>query len=193
VRQALVAIQEVMGENGLTAVLRLAGLEQFIDNLPPDDLTPAIQASEYAQLNAAIETFYGRGGRGMLQRIGKASFQYAVREQSALLGIAGVALKLLPPKQRIRFILNGMANALKKTNPELHIEVGETDDGVVYTAHICSVCYGRHSQQPICHLYVGSIVEAVGWVTGVDHHVSETHCIAKGDPYCRFEVRDALD
>lgn len=193
VRQALVAIQEVMGENGLTAVLRLADLEQFIHNLPPDDLTPAIKSSEYARLNAAIETFYGRGGPGMLRRIGKASFQYAVREQSALLGLAGVALKLLPPKQRIRFILNGMANALKKANPELDIEVEETDDGVIYTAHICSVCYGRHSQKPICHLYVGSITEAARWATGVAHHVVETHCIAKGDPYCRFEVGDTPD
>jgi len=192
VRQALVAIEEVIGENGLKAVLRSAGLEQFIDNLPPDDLNPAIKSSDYAQLNAAIETFYGRGGRGVLRRIGKASFQYALREQAALLGLAGVALKLLPQKQRVRFILNGMANALKKSNPQLDVGVEEMDDCIVYVTHTCAVCYGRQSQGPVCHLYVGSLGEAARWATGTEHDVAETDCIAKGDPYCRFEVREAL-
>ena len=45
----------------------------------------------------------------MLRRIGKASFQYAVREQAALLGVAGVALKLLPEKQRMRFEVDATA------------------------------------------------------------------------------------
>ncbi|MCK7481556.1 MAG: hypothetical protein M0C28_33550 [Candidatus Moduliflexus flocculans] len=54
-----------------------------------------------------------------MRRIGKASFQYAVREQAALLGVAGVALKLLPERQRIKFILNSTADALKKSNPQV--------------------------------------------------------------------------
>ena len=76
VRQALVSAQEVMGENGLNTVLRTSGLERFIGNFPPDNLEPAIQTSDYARLNEVIEEFYGRGGRGMLRRIGKASFQH---------------------------------------------------------------------------------------------------------------------
>jgi bacteriochlorophyll 4-vinyl reductase len=187
-RQALVAVEEVMGKNGLNAVLRMSSLERYIDNLPPDDLNPSVKSSDYARLNEAIESFYGRGGRGMLRRIGKASFQYAVREQSALLGLAGVALKLLPRKQQMRFILNSMANALKKTNRQVQVEVEEADNTFVYVARTCSVCYGRQSDKPICHLYVGSIGEAVRWATGQPYQVQETHCIAKGDPYCRFEV-----
>lgn len=193
VRQALIAAQEVMGENGLHAVLRTSGLEQFIGNLPPDDLNPSIPASAYARLNAAIEEFYGRGGRGMLRRIGKASFQYAVREQAALLGIAGAALKLLPEKQRIKFILNSMVNALKKSNPQVEARVEESGGRVAYIESTCAICHSRESQEPICHLYVGSIGEAVQWATGHAHEIIETHCLAKGDPYCRFEVGDVKD
>ena len=120
VRQALTSAQEVMGDHGLTTVLKTCGLERFVGNYPPNNLEPAIQASQYAKFNEAIEAFYGRGGKGILRRIGKASFQYGVREQSALLGVAGVALKLLPERQRIKFILNGMADALKKSNPEVN-------------------------------------------------------------------------
>lgn len=188
VRQALVSSQEVMGENGLNAVLRASGLEQYAGNFPPNDLEPSIQASQYARLNAAIEEFYGRGGRGMLQRIGRASFQYGVREQSALLGLAGVALKLLPERQRIKFILNSVAGALKKSNPQVQAWVEEAGDRIAYLESTCAICQGRTSDTPLCHLYVGSLSEALRWATGHAYEIVETHCLAKGDAYCRFEV-----
>lgn len=191
VRQFLVASEEVMGKNGLDTVLRTSGLERFVDNLPPDNLEPSIQTSQYAQLNEAIEKFYGRGGRGMLRRIGKASFQYAVREQAALLGLAGVALKLLPTKQRIKFILNALVNALKKSNPQVEAWVDESGSNLAYVDATCGICHGRQSASPICYLYIGSIGEAVQWATGQEFEIIETHCTAKGDPYCRFEVGEA--
>ena len=191
VRQALISAQEVMGDNGLNAVLRTSGLERFIGNLPPNNLEPSIQASQYAKLNQAIEEFYGRAGKGMLRRIGKTSFQYGVKEQAALLGVAGVALKLLPEKQRIKFILNGMVDALKKSNPQVNAWVDESGDRLAYIESTCAICHSRQSQTPICYLYVGSISEAVLWATGKEHEVIETHCLAKGDSYCRFEVGEA--
>ena len=191
VRQALVSAQEVMGDNGLNTVLRTCGLERFIGNFPPNNLEPSIQASQYAKLNEAIEAFYGRGGKGILRRIGKASFQYGVREQAALLGVAGVALKLLPEKQRIKFILNGLADALKKSNPNVKAWMDESGDRLAYIESTCAICYGRHSETPICYLYAGSINEAVLWATGREYEIAETHCLAKGDEYCRFEVGEA--
>lgn len=193
VRQALTSAQEVMGENGLNAVLRTSGLEQFIGNFPPNNIEPSIQASQYAKLNEAIEQFYGRGGRGMLKRIGKASFQYAVREQAALLGLAGVALKLLPERQKIKFILNSMAGALKKSNPQVEAWVDDSGARIAYLESTCAICQGRHGEKPICYLYTGSIGEAVQWATGKEFEILETHCCAKGDPYCRFEVGEARE
>lgn len=191
VRQALISAEEVMGANGMHAVLRASGLDRYIDNLPPNNMEPAIQTSDYARLNQAVEDFYGRGGRGMLRRIGKASFQYGIREQAALLGIAGVAMKLLPEKQRIKFILNAMVNALKKSNSEVDAWVDEQGERLAYVDKTCAICWGRESQTSICHLYIGSITEAVQLATGVEHEIIETHCLAKGDEYCRFEVGEA--
>lgn len=191
VRQALISAEEVMGANGMHAVLRASGLERYIDNLPPNNMEPAIKTSDYARLNQAIEDFYGRGGRGMLRRVGKASFQYGIREQAALLGIAGAAVKLLPEKQRIKFILTAMVNALKKSNSEVDAWVDDQGEKLAYVDRSCAICWGRESQASICHLYIGSITEAVQWVTGVEHEVIETHCLAKGNEYCRFEVGEA--
>ena len=193
VRQALTSMEEVMGEHGLNAILKSCGLDKFVDNYPPNDLEPSIKATQYAQLNQAIEDFYGRGGRGMLIRVGKASFQYGVREQAALLGIAGVALKVMPEKKRIKFILNGMADALKKSNPEVDAYLDESDGKLAYVESTCAICNGRHSETSICYLYVGSVSEAVKWATGKDYEIIETHCIAKGDEYCRFEVGEARE
>lgn len=191
VRQALTSAQEVMGDNGLNTVLHTCGLDRFVGNFPPNNLEPAIQASQYARFNEAIEAFYGRGGKGILRRIGKASFQYGVREQAALLGVAGVALKLLPERQRIKFILNGMADALKKSNPEVNAWVDESSDRLAYIESTCAICHSRRSATSICYLYVGSIGEAVQWATGKEFEIVETHCRAKGDEYCRFEVGEA--
>jgi len=191
VRQALTSAQEVMGDKGLNAVLRTSGLERFIDNFPPNNLEPSIQASQYARLNQAIEDFYGRAGKGMLRCIGKASFQYGVREQAALLGVAGVAIKLLPERQRIKFILNAVSDALKKSNPQVNAWVDDRGERLAYLDDTCAICHSRHAETPICYLYVGSISEAVKWATGKEYEIVETHCLAKGDPYCRFEVGEA--
>lgn len=193
VRQALTSAQEVMGDHGLNTVLKTCGLERFVGNFPPNNLEPAILASQYAKFNEAIEAFIGRGGKGILRRIGKASFQYGVREQSALLGVAGVALKLLPEKQRIKFILNGVADALKKSNPNVNAWVDESGERIAYIEATCAICQDRESVTPICYLYAGSISEAVAWATGKEFEVTETHCLARGDEYCRFEVGAARE
>src|SRR5512142_2720509 len=140
VRQALVSAQEVMGENGLNAVLRSMDLERFIGNFPPNDTQPGIKTVEYAKFNEAIESFYGRGGKGMLRRIGKASFQYGVREQGALMGVAGAAIKLMPQRQRIKFVLNAMVNALKKTNDQVNAWVEDEGGKLAYCESTCAIC-----------------------------------------------------
>ncbi len=193
VRQALAAAEEVMGTNGLNAVLRLSNLDSFVNNLPPDNLEPAIKATEYAQFNQAIEDFYGRGGQGMLKRIGKASFQYAINEQPALLGVAGTALKLSPQKQRIKFILNSMVSALTKSNPQVEAWVEDEEDTLAYIESSCAICHSRKSDKEICYLYLGSLGEAIEWATGKTYEITETHCMAKGDPHCRFEIGEALE
>jgi len=104
-----------------------------------------------------------------------------------------VALKLLPEKQRIKFILNGMIDALKKTNPQIDARLDEGGERLAYIESTCAICHGRHADTPICYLYVGSISEAIRWATGKEHDVVETHCLAKGDPYCRFEVGEARE
>lgn len=187
-RQAILAIGEVMGEQGLKVVLRQAGLERYVNELPPNDLGQDIPSVEYAALNRAVEEFYGRAGKGMLQRIGRASFRYGIEEQATLMGVAGTALKLMPQKTRIKFILGQVAKSLMSVNENTYIELRETPQGFVFADFTCDICCCRRAEQPVCHLYVGSIVEAVKWATGHDYEVREIECRAMGAEACHFLV-----
>ena len=187
-RQAIMAIGQVMGQRGLKVVLREAGLERYVDELPPDDLEQDISTVDYAALNQAVEEFYGRAGKGMLQRIGRASFRYGVEEQATLMGVAGAAIKLMPQKTRIKFILTQMAKSLMDVNQDTTIEVQETPQGFVFADCTCGVCCCRKAEHPICHLYIGSISEAVKWATGQEYEVREIECRATGAEACRFLV-----
>jgi predicted hydrocarbon binding protein len=85
-----------------------------------------------------------------------------------------------------------MVSALKKTNPQVDAWVEETNAHIFFCESTCAICHGRKNTQPICHLYIGSIGEAVRWATGQELMITETHCLAKGDPYCRFEVGEEV-
>ena len=92
-----------------------------------------------------------------------------------------------------KFILNSMANALKKSNPQVEAWVEDKDGKIAYIESTCAICHSRKSEKPICYLYLGSLGEAVEWATGKTYKITETHCMSKGDPYCRFEVGEVLE
>lgn len=187
-RQAILAVEEVMGANGLNVVLKEAGLSRYVGSYPPNNLDTGALAKEYAMLNESIEHFYGRAGKGMLRRIGRTSFQWGIKEQAAVLGVAGVALRVMPRRARARFILTNLAKALMDTNPEVLITVGEQDDKFIVDNYSCSICHTRHSDRPCCHLFAGTLEEAIRWATGAEPVIAEALCKAKGDSMCRFEV-----
>ncbi|MFQ5398676.1 MAG: V4R domain-containing protein [Anaerolineae bacterium] len=192
--QMIRGVEEVLGTNGLNAVLRLSGLERYIGNPPPNNLEFGILASEYARLNEAIEEFTGRAGKGMLHRIGRAAFRWGVREQSAVMGLAGIAMKALPIRLRKRAILLAIRKGLMDVVEYGLIDVREEEGVLIFSDYACTICHLRHSDdQPICHQYVGSLAEAMAYATGKDFRefdVVETHCRARGEGVCRFEIRD---
>ena len=48
------AIEEVMGKNGLNAILNLAGLAHLIDNYPPDNFDKEFDFADFSALNWAL-------------------------------------------------------------------------------------------------------------------------------------------
>jgi hypothetical protein len=103
-------MEEVMGPNGVSAVLNASGLTRFVKNYPPNDLTPCVPFEDYATFVKAVEDFYGaREARASLIRVGRATFQYAMKEHPTTLGLAGLALKVLPLNMQMKTVLSNIA------------------------------------------------------------------------------------
>ena len=65
----LMAMEEIMGKNGLNAVLNMAKQPNLIDNYPLDNLDKQFDFAQFSALNGALEEMYGpRGGRGLALR-----------------------------------------------------------------------------------------------------------------------------
>jgi hypothetical protein len=56
-RTFLLAMQDVIGERGVAAMLNAARLERFIGHLPPNNLEPGVTFSDYTRLNLASKSF----------------------------------------------------------------------------------------------------------------------------------------
>ncbi len=65
-RITIEALEQVMGKNGLNAILHLAGLSEYINNYPPNNLEKEYDFAYFTALCVALEEMYGpRGGRGL--------------------------------------------------------------------------------------------------------------------------------
>jgi len=190
----LQALQDVMGERGVKAVLNLAKLTKYLDTLPPDNLNLEFPFEDFSALNAALDEMYGpRGGRGLALRAGRASFDQGLRDFGALVGIADRAFKLLPLHIRLNVGLKAMAQVFTRFSDQIsHVE--DMSDRFLYVIERCPVCWGRRSERPICYAAVGLLEAGIVWGTGHHYKVIETSCVAMGHETCNFEIlKEPLD
>ncbi len=185
------ALEEVMGKNGLNAILNLAGLNHYIDSPLPDNLEKGFDFAEIAAINRALEEMYGpRGGRGLALRIGRALFADGLKNFGALAGVGDLAFKVLPLQAKLRIGIPAMAKIFSQISDQ-HSTVEERENEIVYTIHKCSECTGRTGMdKPICFIAVGLLQEALKWVSGGNEfRVNESKCISMGDSVCEFIIQ----
>ncbi len=185
----LEAMEEVMGRNGLIAVLRVANLPELIDKYPPANLEKAFDFADYSAVNGALDELYGpRGGRGLGLRAGRASFASGLSNFGALVGIGSAAFKILPLSTKLRVGLPALARVFTQFSDQ-HSTVEDAGDNYLYHIHLCPVCWGRTSDHPICFAAVGLIQESLKWVGGgEDFRVEEIECVAMGGERCTFRI-----
>ncbi len=185
------ALEDVMGKNGVNAILNLANLQELIDNYPVDNLEKAFDFSTLSTLNQALEEMYGpRGGRGLALRAGRATFADALKDFGALAGVGDLAFKVLPLQAKLRIGLPAMAKIFSQVSDQ-ETTVEERDNEFIYTIHKCPVCWGRHDEsKPVCFMAVGLLQEGLKWVSGGNEfRVNESKCHAMGDDVCEFVIQ----
>ena len=184
-RILLRAVQDVIGDHGIQAVLTTARLPELIEGLPPADFEPGLTHAEVGRLFEAIESIYGvSGGRRLVRQAGQASFKYWIEGFGSIVGLADVAFRILPLKLRVKIGIEVVAEISNRYSGQT-VVLGEDRDSYFVVLERCGFCEGQRADVPICSFPVGLLEETLFWVSrGSRFSVEETSCIACGDPVC---------
>jgi predicted hydrocarbon binding protein len=188
-RAFFLAMDDVMGRNGLSNLLQLSGLEVFDKEMPPNDLERSFDFAYLAAMSQGLEEMYGKnGGRGMALRIGRASFAQGLKGFGVLRGISDPAFRALPLPSRTEIGLKALANVLTNfTDQASRVEI--EDKSYVFYSELCPFAWGRTSDKPVCNTMVGLLQECLSWASnGYEFYVREVACRACGNEECVFRI-----
>lgn len=185
----LLALEDVMGKNGVSAILNLAGLEAYIDNYPPDNLDKQVDFADISAILNALEQTYGpRGGRSLSLRAGRALFAHGLRNFGALAGAGDLAFKVLPLDTKLKIGVPAIARIFNTVTDQIS-NVSDHGDHYIYTLERCSMCWDRTTDKPCCHVAVGIIQEALKWVSGgKEFKIDMVSCMGCGDDIGRLKI-----
>jgi predicted hydrocarbon binding protein len=175
------------------------GADQFhavlaLSKLPPEwarpqsflKMDPTESAEVYAALQSAMRTYYGRGARGVLLRVGQRLWTLLL-EDAALGGKAQAALiKRLPLSTRRKSILELLARLIGARPDDITVHSMDLD--LLLVDHASPAAEGQSASRPICFVTQGLIRESLFWATGQRLDVEETSCKAMGQETCEFKI-----
>jgi predicted hydrocarbon binding protein len=189
VRYTIEAMEEIMGKNGLNAILNLAGLSHLIDNYPPDNLNKEFDFADFSSLMGALEDMYGpRGGRGLQLRAGRVGWTRGGTRMGAMVGVADLAFRVLPLSAKLKAGMPTMAMVFTQFSDQKST-VSDRGDHYLYVIHACPVCWGRKADRPICFAARGLLEEGLHWLSsGLKFRVDEVDCMAMGGQTCSFTI-----
>jgi len=175
------------------------GADQFhvmlaLSNLSPEWARPQTflkmdsteSAKAYASLQAALRTYYGRGARGVLLRVGQRLWNLLL-DDAALGGKTQAALiKRLPRANRRKSILELLARLIGTQSGDITIHTLDLD--LLLVDHVSPATLNQRDSHPICFVTRGLIRESLFWATRQGFDVEETSCRAMGKDTCEFRI-----
>jgi len=185
----LSSMEEIVGRNGVHAILKLASLPSLINTYPPDTNELAFPFKTVSDITDILEQIYGpHGGRGLALRIGRACFNNGIRPYGLQMGITEPAFRLLPLNAKVNTGAKAFAELFNKFTDQ-RVRIEEEDGVILWHIERCPLCWERHAHEPVCHLAVGLLQEALYWLSGGKvFNVEEKTCIASGDETCTIAI-----
>lgn len=189
-RYMISTLHDLMGENGLNAVLRHGGLPDYQTILPPDNMLNVFDFAYYSAICSAVAETYGpRGAKVFLIRAGRAGFlngiQSFIDNYGASLEATG---KLVPLSIKLPLFLRWIAKNYTETSDRI-VKVKDMGDHYLYINHRCPVCWGRKSVSPDCHITLGFLQEATSFISmGTSFQIRQVSAIACGNASCDFII-----
>jgi hypothetical protein len=183
----LKSLEDVLGKNGVKAILNMSGQSSMIDNYPPNDMNPEIDIARYSMIMAALEDMYGdRGAQALALKAGNMLFIETVQGRDPL-NINSDAYKTKTVEQKIEAGLIMIQSFVTRTAVP---SIPRTADGqFLYIVDHCAVCYGRETKVPRCFLNVGLLQAVIRYSTGgLEFTVTQAKAHSCGDPTCDYII-----
>ncbi len=181
-----------------TVTLEL-GVDQFhamlaLSKLPPEWATPPtflktnpIEAAKaYAAMQAAMRTYYGRGARGVLLRVGQRLWNLLLEDAALGSKTQAAVVRRLPLATRHKSVLELLARLIETRAGDMTVHTLDLD--LLLVDHVSPTAQDHYSASPICFVTQGLIRESLFWATGQGFDVEETCCKAMGQNTCEFKV-----
>jgi predicted hydrocarbon binding protein len=170
--EAILALSELPVEWGKPSTFRKTGQVE--------------SAKAYAALQTAMRTYYGRGARGTLLRVGQRLWHHLL-EDATLPGKAqAVVIRRLPLRARRKSTLELLSRFLSARPGDVTLHTLDLD--LLLADHVSPTTQEMQSRNPVCFVTQGLIHESLLWATGQRPDVEETSCRARGDTTCEFRI-----
>ena len=177
IRLTLDASEEVLGTNGLKAILNFSKMAHLLENKPDYSFEKNFTDDEFRAVSSSFVEVLGLdGGRAIFRLIGKSIGKNTIK-------IGGYeSIKDLPPDEKLfkaielYSLVSGRGKVMKE------------GDVIVYDNPQCTLCAKVKHDHPICSLYNGYLDTTIEWSGVKGKKTVETACMAMGDKSCRFEI-----
>lgn len=183
------AMEEILGRNGLSAILNLASLTDLSNCISQHEYNQPLSFQAISGIHSALERFYGpHGGRGVALRIGRACFERGLREFGDAYGFTDLAFRLLPLPIRFETGASALASLFNKHSDQ-RVRLQNEEKFLLWHIERCPLCWERSTDSPACHMAVGLLQESLHWMSGGKiYHVEEIACLACGDSACTIRI-----
>ncbi|MBI3151930.1 MAG: hypothetical protein HYZ21_07355 [Chloroflexi bacterium] len=176
-----------IGHETLRAVLSKAGLpKEWARPSHFLGLDDGRAAQAYSTLQAAIRTYYGRGARGILLRIGARLWQTLLDESAFGVKTRAALIRRLPKPLRRKSALELLAQILNATDKDITVHTLDLD--LLLVDQASPTALNQTDDTPICHVTFGLIRECLYWADGQEHDIEERACRAMGAHQCEFKI-----
>lgn len=188
-RIILTALSEVVEPDAAQAVITEAGLPQYLEQFPLNDLELAFPFEYVSQLQAASENVFGvEEGRAINRKVGRRCLTTGLQQFNPLLGIADLPARLMPLGLKMNIGFDMFAMVFNRFTDQV-VRLGDDSQGYLWIIDRCPVCWGRTTDYPCCDLAVGILEEAIIWATGGRvFEVEQISCVAMGHEDCTIRI-----
>jgi predicted hydrocarbon binding protein len=183
----LIALEDLLGKNGVNTVLNISGYQEWVESYPSDSTREPIPHAALSKIQETVEDIYGTRTGLNLSR--SAARNTLTKAHAELVDIERLKHLSGDEIEKIEQALRAFANLFASDNSG-GSTVSRENKQLSISFQDCPNCAGRESKSPICMTYLGWIEGLVMLVdSGVEVVISETTCLATGDDECTFDIQ----